>query len=167
MLFEETRKILEEAGWYEGRKIDISEHIKFLEGMGYEVFDALKKWLEEFGDLKIILEKERFDDDDEDYTEEYSTCIKEIIAPYKRKLNQDEKAEEKTIPVAEIANNGILVYIAESGKFYTYEGLFNSNTDNFLNSTFAHDHCERPLTWREIGKDDHLDRYLEKSRQQK
>ncbi|WP_459480883.1 SUKH-3 domain-containing protein [Clostridium saccharoperbutylacetonicum] len=167
MLLEETKKILKEAGWYEGRKIDISEHIKFLEDMGYEVFDALKKWLEEFGDLKIILEDEPFDDDNNYYTVEYSTCIKEIIGSYKKNINQDEKAEEKTIPVAEIANNEILVYISESGKFYTYEGLFDSNTDNFFNSTFAHDHCERPLTWIELGKDDHLDRYLEKSGQQK
>lgn len=131
MLFDETKKILEEAGWYEGRKIDISEHIKFLEDRGYEVFDALKKWLEEFGDLKIVLEDEPFDDDDDDYTTEYSTCIKEIIGSYKINMNQDEKAEEKTIPVAEIANNEILAYISESGKFYTYEGLLNSNTDNF------------------------------------
>lgn len=160
MLLDETKKILEEAGWYEGRKIDISEHIKFLEDMGYEVFDALKKWLEEFGDLKIVLEDETFDDEDDDYTTEYSTCIKEIIGGYGRNMNQDEKSEEKTIPVAELDNNGILVYISESGKFYTYEGLFNSNTDNLLNSTFAHYNCERPLTWIELGKDDHLDRYL-------
>ncbi|AQR94249.1 SUKH-3 domain-containing protein [Clostridium saccharoperbutylacetonicum] len=165
MLFEETKKILEEAGWYEGRKIDISEHIKFLEDMGYEVFDALKKWLEEFGDLKIVLEDEPFDDDDDDYTVEYSTCIREIIQRYKENINQDEEAEEKTIPVAEIANNGILAYIAESGKFYTYEGLLNSNTDNFWNSNFGNTNVERPLTWGELGEDDHLDRYLEKSRQ--
>lgn len=167
MLFDETKKILEEAGWYEGRKIDISEHIKFLEDRGYEVFDALKKWLEEFGDLKIVLKDEPFDDEDDDYTTEYSTCIREIIGGYERNMNQDEKAEEKTIPVAEIANNEILAYISESGKFYTYEGLLNSNTDNFWNGRFGKTRVERPLTWREIGKDDHLDRYLEKSRQQK
>ncbi|AQR94244.1 SUKH-3 domain-containing protein [Clostridium saccharoperbutylacetonicum] len=166
MLFEETKKILEEAGWYEGRKIDISEHIKFLEDMGYEVFDAVKKWLEEFGDLKIVLEDELFDDDDDDdYTMEYSTCIKEIIGPYKKNINQDKKAGEKTIPVAEIANNEILAYIGESGEFYTYEGLLNSNTDNFWNSRFANTRVERPLTWIELGKDDHLERYLEKSGQ--
>ncbi|AQR94252.1 SUKH-3 domain-containing protein [Clostridium saccharoperbutylacetonicum] len=135
--------------------------------MGYEVFDALKKWLEEFGDLKIILEDEPFDDDDDYYTVEYSTCIKEIIGSYKKNINQDEKVEEKTIPVAEIANNEILAYISESGKFYTYGGLLNSDTNNFWNSNFGNTHVERPLTWRELGKDDHLDRYLEKSGQQK
>jgi hypothetical protein len=168
MLLEETKKILEEAGWYEGRKIDISEHIKFLEDMGYEVFDALKNWLKEFGDLRVVLKNEPFDEEEEDENlTEHSTCIRNIIQRYKENINQDDKAGEKTIPVADIENRGVLVYISESGKFYTYEGLFNSNTDNFLNSTFAHDHCERPLTWRELGKDDHLDWYLEKSKQQK
>lgn len=170
MLLDETMKVLKGAGWYEGRKIDISEHIKFLEDMGYEVFDSLKLWLEEFGDLKIVLEDELFDDElfddeDDDNTIEYSTCIREIIGRYNKNVNVDKEAEEKTIPVAEIDNKEILVYISESGKFYTYEGLFNSNTDNFLNSTFAHEHCERPLTWREIGKSDCLDSYLEKMAQ--
>ena len=106
-----------------------------------------------------------FDDEDDDNTIEYSTCIREIIGRYNKNVNVDKEAEEKTIPVAEIDNKEILVYISESGKFYTYEGLFNSNTDNFLNSTFAHEHCERPLTWREIGKSDCLDSYLEKMAQ--
>ena len=42
MLLEETKKVLKDAGWYEGRKIDISKHVEFLEDMGYEVFEEYK-----------------------------------------------------------------------------------------------------------------------------
>ncbi|WFD08958.1 SUKH-3 domain-containing protein [Tepidibacter hydrothermalis] len=160
MLLEETKRVLKKAGWYEGRKIDISEHIKFLQNMGYEVFDALKKFLEEYGDLKIVLEYEPFDEDDDENTMEYSTYIKDIIGPYKKNINQDKKVGEKTIPIAEIANGEILAYISESGEFYTYEGLLNSNDYKFWNSRFGDQRGERPLTWRELGKNDNIDWYL-------
>lgn len=150
MLLEETKKVLMDAGWYEGRKIDISKHIEFLEDMGYEVFDELKKFLQEFGDLKIILEE---DDpiDPEENTIEYSTCIIDIVSGWGRNINKDKRAGEKTIPVAKLDNGYILAYISESGRFYTFEGLFNSNTDKFWNCLFGGER-ERPLTWRELEK---------------
>ncbi|EJS11482.1 hypothetical protein IKS_05370 [Bacillus cereus VDM062] len=36
---------LKKAGWYEGRKIDISENVKFLEERGFEVFESAKKFI--------------------------------------------------------------------------------------------------------------------------
>lgn len=162
MLHEETKKVLKEAGWYEGRKIDISSHVKFLEDMGYEVFDALKVFLEEFGDLKIIIEYEPMFEGDDENTVEYSTCIEEIISPYKRNINQDRKVGERTIPIANIANKEIMAYISESGKFYTYEGLLNSDTNNFWNSLFGPGRGEKPLTWRELGINDTIEWYLNK-----
>lgn len=150
MLLEETKKVLKQAGWYEGRKIDISKHIEFLEDKGYEVFDELKKFIEEFGDLKIILEDE-YALDPEENTIEYSTCIIDIIRNLKKNINQDRKAGEKTIPVAELDNREILVYISESGKFYTFEGFWNSNTDKFWNCLFGGER-ERPLNWIELER---------------
>ena len=44
-------KILKAAGWYEGRKIDISEQLKLYEECGFEVFDILSRFLEEFDGL--------------------------------------------------------------------------------------------------------------------
>ncbi len=41
-------KILKAAGWYEGRKIDVSEQLKLYEECGFEVFDILPRFLEEF-----------------------------------------------------------------------------------------------------------------------
>lgn len=150
MLLEETKKVLKEAGWYEGRKIDISRHIEFLKSKGYEVFDELEKFLQEFGDLKIILEDNDALDPEEN-TIEYSTCIIDIIGEDDRSLNQDKKAGEKTIPVAELYNKDILVYISESGKFYTFEGFWNSDTDKLWNCTFGGER-ERPLNWMELEK---------------
>ena len=49
-----VKEILVRAGWFENRKIDITDYVKILESAGYEVFDAARKFLEEFGELNII-----------------------------------------------------------------------------------------------------------------
>ncbi|WP_283688853.1 SUKH-3 domain-containing protein [Clostridium perfringens] len=48
-----TFEILKKVGWYEGRKIDIEEIVKFLESKGYYVHKKAKKFIEEFGMLNI------------------------------------------------------------------------------------------------------------------
>ncbi|WP_180230678.1 SUKH-3 domain-containing protein, partial [Bacillus pseudomycoides] len=68
---------LKKAGWYEGRKIDISENVKFLEERGFEVFESAKKIMEEFGELRINVETIRPDGSKK--ISKHTTCIKEVI----------------------------------------------------------------------------------------
>ena len=95
MLIEKAKQQLGKAGWYEGRKIDISEQVEFLEGLGYEVFDAAKKFMEEYGELDIY-DKYMF------YgslsTQHHTTCIRNILWDNIR-CNLDEEVGKKTIPV--------------------------------------------------------------------
>ncbi len=49
MLEDRTKKLLKKAGWYEGRKIDITKQIEYLEKSGYKVFEAARNFMEEFG----------------------------------------------------------------------------------------------------------------------
>jgi len=48
-----TKECLTKSGWYEARKIDISEYEKVLANGGYSIFDCAKKFLEQFGGLII------------------------------------------------------------------------------------------------------------------
>lgn len=53
MLINIAKKQLRKAGWYEGRKVDLTEYEEGFSNQGCEFFSAAKKFLEEFGDLDI------------------------------------------------------------------------------------------------------------------
>ncbi|MBA3531863.1 MAG: SUKH-3 domain-containing protein [Ardenticatenales bacterium] len=55
---ERTIETLRRAGWYPGRKIDISAYIDALEAEGYVVFPSVQAFLQEFSGLKLIHENE-------------------------------------------------------------------------------------------------------------
>ncbi|WP_374966097.1 SUKH-3 domain-containing protein [Lysinibacillus sp. RS5] len=53
-LSEKTKSIIEAAGWYSGRSVDIDSTVEYLEKKGYEVFDCAKDALKEFGGLTYV-----------------------------------------------------------------------------------------------------------------
>ncbi len=53
MLINIAKQQLRKAGWYEGRKVDLTEYEEGFSNQGCEFFSAAKKFLEEFGDLDI------------------------------------------------------------------------------------------------------------------
>ena len=146
MLIEKAKQQLEKAGWYEGRKIDISEQVEFLEGLGYEVFDAAKKFMEEYGELDIY-DKYMF------YgslsTNHHTTCIKDIFIGHK-KMDYDEKVGQKTIPVL-VWCDEVYIFISEDGKFYVNRGLKCENSDELWNDRYG-DVSYFVLTWKEIAE---------------
>lgn len=110
---DEVLIILKESGWFEGRTIDISELESSLENIGYEVFEPVKQFLKEFGMLKIIDENGRT----------HSTS--EIITPYFKngKYKEIEKyAGEKLVPVGEVYEGNLLMFVSETGKIYHETG---------------------------------------------
>ncbi|MFW2503367.1 SUKH-3 domain-containing protein [Clostridium diolis] len=84
-----VKEILVRAGWFENRKIDITDYVKILESAGYEVFDAVRKFLEEFGELNII--PKYIDSFGEEDYEEHSTCLEDINYLCKYNTNYDEE----------------------------------------------------------------------------
>lgn len=48
-----SRLVLEDSGWFPGRKVDPTSWVKLLERAGYPLFDALINTLESYGGLKI------------------------------------------------------------------------------------------------------------------
>lgn len=53
MLIDIAKQQLRKAGWYEGRKIDLTKYEKAYAEVGCKLFPAAKKFLEEYGDLDI------------------------------------------------------------------------------------------------------------------
>ena len=131
MLEYKANNLLEKAGWYEGRKIDITKQVEFLEQEGYEVFDAAKKFMEKYGELNIKATYIDFQGE-EDY-DEHSTEYEELKFYYGHHSNYDEKVGEKTIPVCELFNGEFIVCISESGKFFIDQGLYALDSDGFWN----------------------------------
>ena len=130
MLDNKTKKLLEKAGWYEERKIDISETVTKLEKLGYDVFDAARMFLEEYGELNIKL---AYSDEGKIYYDNHSTEYEQLELSYRCHRNYDEKAGEKTIPVCNLFRDEFKVCISESGKFFIDQGLYALNSDGFWN----------------------------------
>ncbi|MDE5742618.1 MAG: SUKH-3 domain-containing protein [Oscillospiraceae bacterium] len=116
MLNEIAKQQLKKAGWYDGRKIDITEQVKFLENLGYEVFDAAKKFMEEYGELDIC---DRFIGYKNSIGKSHNTtCIKDLFAhiPNREieKYDLDEEVGQKTIPVV-IFSDQVYIYLRMGG----------------------------------------------------
>ncbi|MFI8708219.1 SUKH-3 domain-containing protein [Bacillus sp. NPDC077411] len=121
-----TIEELKKAGWYEGRKIDISETVKFLEERGFEVFESAKKFMEEFGELRINVEKIRSDGSKK--ISKHTTCIKEIIGVLNSSFfGLEDYIDEKVIPIGSLYNFEINLYISESGRMFKSIGWVGDN----------------------------------------
>ena len=119
-------EVLKKAGWHENRKINILENINFLESRGFELFPAAKKFMEEFGELDILVEK-KFSSG-RVKTSRHSTCIKNIIGISDSSwYGLDDYIDEKVLPVGRSDNGEFPLYIGESGKMYLRLGWVGNN----------------------------------------
>ncbi|MDI6533840.1 SUKH-3 domain-containing protein (plasmid) [Bacillus mycoides] len=120
-----TIEELKKAGWYEGRKIDISENVKFLEERGFEVFESAKKFMEEFGELRINVEKIW---PDGLFISKHTTCIKEVIGVLDSScFGLENFIDDKVIPIGSLYNFEIDLYISESGRMFKSIGWVGDN----------------------------------------
>ncbi|MGE6599606.1 SUKH-3 domain-containing protein [Bacillus proteolyticus] len=121
-----TIEELKKAGWYEGRKIDISETVKFLEERGFEVFESAKRFMEEFGELRINVEKIR--SNGSKTISEHTTCIKEVIGVLNSSFfGLEDYIDEKVIPIGSLYDFEINLYISESGRMFKSIGWVGDN----------------------------------------
>ncbi|MBD5140312.1 MAG: hypothetical protein HDT25_02690 [Ruminococcus sp.] len=151
MLNEVAKQQLKKAGWYEGRKIDITEQVKFLESLGYEVFDAAKKFMEEYGELDIY---DKYLFMGELSQKHHTTCIKDLFYEHPmrgiEKYDIDEEVGQKTIPVA-IFSDQVYIFISEDGWLYNDRGLKACNNAELWNDNYG-DTSHFILLWDEIAE---------------
>jgi hypothetical protein len=131
-----TIEVLKNSGWYEGRKIDITENLEFLKERGFEVFESARKFMEEFGELKINVEKNRKDGTTK--ISKHSTCIKETVGVLNSlHFGLDEYVNEKVMLVGSLYNFEINLYTSESGRIFKSIGWAGDSVweafDNIIN----------------------------------
>lgn len=132
-----TIEVLKRAGWYEGRKIDITENLIFLEERGFYVFDSAKSFMEEFGELKITVEE--ILKDGTKSIAKHSTCIKESVGILDSSFfDLDEYYScEKVMLIGTLYDHGTDLYISESGRIFDSIGWIGDSTweafDNIIN----------------------------------
>ncbi|MDE6591897.1 MAG: SUKH-3 domain-containing protein [Oscillospiraceae bacterium] len=155
MLIEIAKQQLRKAGWYEGRKIDVSHYEKMFTELGYEFFPAARRFLEEFGDLYIN------DREQCDYIEPGWICVDESSTELEQLsywaakdcTEMFKKVGQKVVLVALVKYLSIEIYISEDGRFFASDGVcpggyWAENTDQFWNEYYG-DESGR-ATWEEF-----------------
>ena len=119
-VLQDTVNVLKEAGWHEGRKIDTMGMEEYLISSGYEVFPTVKTFLEEFGMLEINTKNKRAEISGIGSSGKFHhTNPEKAIKGYftAGSFGQEELyAGEKLVPVGEIDNGYLHLFVSETGK---------------------------------------------------
>lgn len=139
-LSEITMEILTQAGWYEGRKIDIQDIKDLFAKNGLPLFEVAEKFLIEFGMLEITFPKQGSPFNTMEYHHfnpilmvldyddgEYYTTLEEELS---------DKIGEKIIPIGTTYREHLNLLLTPSEKFYAYGmgvlWLLGNNTKEML-----------------------------------
>ena len=155
MLKEESKELLKEFGWYEGRKINIDEIINICEKKGFEVFEEAKKIFEEFGGL-ILEEPSRAK-----LEHDFDIIQMSARLGYNGVLSEGltELLREKVLKIGAIYSGQYYIYVSESGKIYSDVGFLTNDiydAINYLLETLTNEEAEEKgifKLWKDIGID--------------
>lgn len=121
-----AHQVLEYAGWYEGRKVDVEKIIEYYQKNNYILNDFAKKFLQEFSGIKenwffkyIGKNGEvRIDGNDFSFSIPYDLPFEEEDKEYELKQIPEE-VRDKVIPIVETGwHIGGTLWIDDKGKFY-------------------------------------------------
>lgn len=160
---EKSKEILEEAGWYEGRKIDIEKFEMICREENIELINSVKRFLEEFGDLII-------NDEDGDPYHRFDRSLF-----YSKVISQT--IGEPAMCVGTIDGKMFNLYISESGRVYDDHGYLGKDIyeagDIILDTVDSNEaYKEIRKLWKDIGLEEasteaYLDYYGGKKVQQR
>jgi len=122
-------EILEKAGWYEGRCIDIKKMLELLKERGFEIFPPVINFLNEFGNLHLQTPTYHCEETIVKYGfprfHKHTTDVidkmgdagnRRMVVPY------EDIAGENLVIVGLIHNRHLALMIGESGKVYCDTG---------------------------------------------
>lgn len=144
-LSQNSTEILENSGWYKGREIEIRHIVQFLKERGFEVYPAVKNFLEEYGMLNIksptyvtneYIEKYNFPEYDEHSTDVYYALGDAGDVTYAEQY--EYYAKEKLVIVGSIANGNLQLMISESGKVYCDSGKLGDTFEEAWETVFGY-----------------------------
>ena len=164
MLNKIAEQQLRKAGWYPGRKIDISDQIKFWESLGYQTFDAAVKFMEEYGKLHIT--DKYISSFDNNLNEDHHTTFVTEILEFYNEYTEEEKfefnnfgyAKENILPVVKFDEDTVF-FIGESGVIYCDVGLIAESSEVMWNERYGKEYGIA-LLFSEIGKGEQRKRFI-------
>jgi hypothetical protein len=116
---EKVKEILEDAGWYNGRQIEIDYLIEEIKGNDLTIpNEAIENFLKEFGNLEfnfVLLTGEPGN----------IKLVIDEVAPYiepRNLIQWQNLAKENIVPVGTMFNDDAYLFISYSGKFYMANG---------------------------------------------
>lgn len=103
-----TEEILEKAGWYEGRDVDISEYLLRYKKNNIKINDKIEAFLKEFSGLKIVYPNYRLDDRDDDLeiSNQYILYFEKETQEY-----YEERTGEYLVPIGAMCKRYLEVYM--------------------------------------------------------
>ena len=133
---EKSRETLLKAGWYEGKKIDLTNIIAIYKRENIELSQKQKEYMEEFGDLTIRNNRNqpyhKFNINDL-FKKNYRECLSIALS---------KVLKENLITVGTISGCMNTLYISESGKFYDDFGYLGDDKYAIWNLVFQNDSSE-------------------------
>ena len=160
---EKSKEILKKEGWYEGRKIDITELLKYYDNENLneiyrknfelEVFPKAKEFLEEFGDIVINRENHPY------HIFDFGRTFKTNYLPH----NAEEISillNQKTLVIGMCSGGMDIIYIVESGEIYDSYGYLAKDIYEMWDSILGTiPESEMPhRTWEQLGLLDEISR---------
>lgn len=111
-----TKKILIKAGWFKGRKIDIKKIEDGLIFEGYKLNETMKKFLQEFGDLKIEYPMNSPSDKNNYF---HFNSVFAARSVYKEVIEEHEKKTlEKLVVIGMAERDNMFIMMSETGIMY-------------------------------------------------
>ena len=145
MLTDIAKQQLRKAGWYEGRKIDLTKYEEGYAKLGCELFPAARKFLEEYGDLKICDKIEfPYIKEGVSYNEsstQWPICVGRRDLELEKRV--DELYGQKILRVCALEYCEIYIYISEDGRFFVnwyFDGLWAENSDQLWNEYYGEEY---------------------------
>jgi hypothetical protein len=114
-----VKEILIQAGWNPNNKADLTETVKFLEAMGYQVFDSLIDALRVFGGSEY-----KFKHPDGSM-ETFMFSPEEAVGDYYEKEDFEEfetRVKEPLVVIGEAYRGNLIMFMSKSGKVYGKNG---------------------------------------------
>ena len=149
MLTDIAKQQLRKAGWYEGRKIDLTKYEEAYAEVGCKLFPAARKFLEEYGDLDIqdkYISTATYENGDH-FIVINRSLIDVAYCCYPRDLELEKMVDElfhqKILRVGAIDHGNIDIYISEDGRFFVnwyFDGLWAENSDQLWNEYYGEEY---------------------------
>lgn len=149
MYSKQAKEVLEKYGWYEGRKIDISEQLEMLEKAGFEIFDKVKEFIVEFDGLRLPAEyrNKNFDEKNPNNWHNFDVLhyIRGIFSlpakdwsGYRKAVTSHHKCTEKVFPIGGLHGWYLTLYITESGKIIDDRIIYGNSIEESIENLATH-----------------------------